>query len=338
MSIVKILGLTVIAAIAVLVFFNVSKETPLPQESEIAQEEIAASTESIDEVIPETIQEESASAESTPSSESATLASLSSDAELPNEVNRMQQLFQPYPPLLPIVETVSYSSKVSWVEGRAAYLGDYASYYQTSKHFIARSLKGVGHYLSEAVSKGDRFNVFKKDKEIEFHLVLDLSRLKLWAYYYDQQADEKVLLKTYPVCTGRLDSKKISGCLTPTGVFLLGKEIAVYKPGTIGLWRNEKREMVSIFGVRWVPFEKEIANCSGSCRGLGFQGVPWNRNEETQEYIENRECIGHYESGGCIRLLTEDIEELFAVVTSRPTFVHIVRDFQEAILPGKEKI
>lgn len=267
--------------------------------------------------------------------EPPSLSPLSDESVLPPDVDRMGQLFNPYPPLLPIVETVTYSGRVAWLTGRAAYLGDYASHFQTSKHFISRSLHGMGNYLSDIVSKGDRFNVLRIDKEIEFHLVLDLSRLKMWLYYFDKGEAQRLLLKSYPVCAGKLDSRSRSGCKTPLGTFSLGNEIALYKPGDVRAYKKEAKEMISIFGVRWIPLEREIAHCTGPCKGLGIHGAPLIPNE-TGEYVENRECIGRYESNGCIRLYSEDIEEIFALIVSRPAYLHIVRDFTEAVLPGKE--
>lgn len=264
-----------------------------------------------------------------------TLKPSSNDQDLPQDVDFVNQLFQPYPPLLPVVETVTYVSRVAWLAGRSAYLGDYAAHYQTSKHFISRSLHGVGHYLSDVVSKGDRFNVFRTDKKIELHLVLDLSRLKLWLYYFDSNADQKVLLKTYPVCAGRLDSRSLSGSLTPLGTYALGGEGAVYQEKMMGLYRNETKEMITVFGSRWIPLGREVARCTASSKGLGLQGVPWVHGSDGK-LKEQRECIGKYESGGCIRLMTEDIEELFALVSSKPTFIHIVKDFFNAQVPGKE--
>lgn len=263
------------------------------------------------------------------------LESISQDSDLPENKNRMAQLFQPYPPILPFIETVSYSTKVPFVTGRQAYLGDYASHYKTSKHFISRSLHGKTNYFLEKVRLGDRFNVLKMDKEIEFHCIADLSRLKLWIYAYDKNEDRRYLLKTYPICAGKIDFQSPSGCLTPTGVFAVGKDVAVYKEGVMGNWRNEPKEMISIFGVRWIPFAKELSDCSGSCKGLGFHGVPWRKNEQGQ-YVECPDCISQYSSEGCIRFRTEDIEEIYSLLTSRPSFVHIVRDFTLAKLPGKD--
>jgi len=263
------------------------------------------------------------------------ILSKSADQDLPTQVNRIAQLFNPYPPTLPIVETVSYISRVPWLTGRAAYLGDWASHYETSKHFISRSLNGMNRYLEQKVSRGDRFNVFKKDKEIEFHLVIDLSRLTLWLYYFDVAEECCVQLKSYPVCAGKLTSQTRSGSLTPTGVYEVGREIAVYKEGDKGLYKNHPVEMVTIFGVRWIPLTREVANCTGSCKGLGVHGVPWKREGPEGALLESRECIGGYNSQGCIRLVTEDIEEIFSIIVSKPSYVHIVQDFQDVKLPGK---
>lgn len=323
----KILALAAAGlALAVILFNWPSKNRP---SEETASVEVALEEESIEEIV---LIDEVITA---PQEEPPALVPLSDNSCLPPDVDRMAQLFNTYPPLLPIVETVSYTGRVEWLTGRAAYLGDYASHYQTSKHFISRSLHGMGNYLSDVVSKGDRFNVLRTDKEIEFHLLLDLSRLKMWVYYYDKNEDQRVLLKSYPVCAGRLDARSRSGSLTPLGTFSLGNEIAVYKSGSIGTYKSEATEMISIFGMRWIPLDREVAHCSGPCKGLGVHGIPWHRDAQG-ELVENRRCIGNYESNGCIRLRSEDIEELFAVIVSRPAFIHIVRDYTEAKLPGKE--
>lgn len=267
----------------------------------------------------------------------APLKSLSKDSDLPAEIDRMTRLFQPFPPLSPLVQTISFASSVPWLQGRPAYLGDYASHYQTSKHFISRSLHGSGDYFSQNVSRGDRFNVFRQDKEIEFHLVLDLSRLKLWLYAFDAKEDERMLLKCYPVSAGRLDATCASGCLTPLGVFSLGKEVAVYKEGTVGSYHGKPAEMVTIFGKRWIPFSEELAQCTGVAKGLGLHGIPWVRSEGSDSLTECRECIGKYSSEGCVRLLSEDMDELFAVIITKPSYIHIVKDFFEAQLPGSRE-
>src|SRR3989338_5957487 len=88
-------------------------------------------------------------------------------------VDLIGALFDPAGLKLPIVETVSYSSKAPWLKGRPAWIADYASYYHTSRHFIARSLNGKEDYFTQNVTNGDRFNVFKNDKNFEFYLVID---------------------------------------------------------------------------------------------------------------------------------------------------------------------
>ncbi len=258
------------------------------------------------------------------------------DETLP-EADRIGRLFALDSSKLPIVETVSYTSRVPWMKGRPAWIADYATFYSTSRHFIARSLNRKADYFTQKVSPGDRFNVFKKDKEVQFHLLIDLSRCKLWFYYLDLQNNERVLLKTYRVGLGRSDAKMASKCLTPRGKYQLGSKIAIYKPGTMGFYQDEKVEMIRIFGTRWIPFEKEIEGCSESARGLGIHGAPWTQDPVTGQYNEERSKIGKYDSDGCIRLASEDMEELFSIIITKPTTVELVEDFHDAKLPGQEK-
>lgn len=251
-------------------------------------------------------------------------------------IDRIHQLFTTGPTKLPIVETISYSSSVPWLKGRPAWLADYAAYYATSRHFIARSLNGKPDYFSQKVSNGSRFNVFSKDKQIQFHLLIDLSRCKMGFYYVDLDTGERVLLKTYNVGLGRLDEKLPSGSLTPTGSYSLGSKVAIYKPGTVGYFQEQKAEMIRIFGTRWIPFGEELGDTSTSARGYGIHGTPWVQDPQTGALVENRDGIGKYDSDGCVRLALEDMEELFAIVITKPTFVEIVKDFHEAKLPGVE--
>ena len=252
------------------------------------------------------------------------------------KIDRMHLLFSTGNPKLPIVETVSYSSTVPWLKGRPAWISDYAAYYATSRHFIARSLHAKPDYFNQTVSTGRKFNVFRKDRNIEFHMLIDLSLCKMCLYYYDLETKERVLLKTYNVCLGRLDSSKPSGCLTPSGTYTLGDKIAIYTPGTTGIFQDQKTEMMRIFGTRWIPFGQGLEGATEPAKGYGIQGSPWIVDTQTGSLIENKECLGKYESDGCIRLSTEDMEELFAVVITKPSFVHLVKDFSLASLPGIE--
>jgi lipoprotein-anchoring transpeptidase ErfK/SrfK len=253
------------------------------------------------------------------------------------QINLIDRLFVANNSKLPIVETVTYTSRVPWLKGRPAWLADYASHFETSRHFIARSLNKKKDYFNQNISYGDKFNVLRKDIEVSFHLLIDLSKARMWFYAIDNDAKERILLKTYKVGLGRKDSKKPSGCLTPIGKYTLGNKIAIYKEGSKGYFQDRKIEMIRVFGTRWIPFEKEIDNCSDTPRGYGIHGAPWSNKDNSVSLIEEKETIGKYTSDGCIRLFSEDIEEIFAIVITKPTVVEIVKDINDANLPGKEK-
>lgn len=255
--------------------------------------------------------------------------------ELP-DANRIDELFNKTDPRLPIVETITYQSRVGWQKGRPAWLSDYASHYQTSRHFIARSLNGKADYFKQDVVDGDRFNVLSLDKNISFLLVIDTSRYKMWFYSYDKDSNERILIKTYNVGLGRVDSTKTSGLLTPLGKYSLGSKIAIYKPKMMGYYNGEKVEMIRIFGSRWIPFEKEIESTTAPAKGLGVHGVPWVDNGKG-ELVEDATSVGKNESDGCVKLATADIEELFAIIITKPTTIELVEDYFDAKLPGEEK-
>lgn len=254
-----------------------------------------------------------------------------------SNVDRVKQLFVLDSSKLPFVETISYTSRVPWLKGRPAWISDYASHYETSRHFIARSLNKKADYFSQKVGPGDKFNVFRKDKNIKFHLLIDLGKSKMRFYAIDADANERYLLKTYQVGVGRIDPQRQSGYLTPIGKYEIGDKIAIYKPGTMGFFQDQKTEMIRIYGTRWIPFEKEVENCSEPAKGYGLHGAPWKEDPLTGALIEDKSTIGKNVSDGCVRLAQEDIEELFAIVITKPTTVELVRDFNDASLPGVEK-
>lgn len=251
-------------------------------------------------------------------------------ADLPDG-NRIEELFNKNGAKLPIVETIIYKSHVPWQKGRPAWLSDYANHYKTSRHFIARSLNGKADYLKQELAEGDKFNVLRKDKNFEFYLVVDTSRCRMWLYYLDLDDKHKVLLKTYQVGLGRLDASKTSGLLTPLGKYLLGDRVATFKPKVMGTHQGKKVEMITVFGTRWIPFEKEIANCTLPAKGFGLHGTPWTPGAQGI-LADSPDSIGKYESDGCIRLALPDIEELYAIIISRPTTIEIVRDFSESLV------
>ncbi len=256
--------------------------------------------------------------------------------DFPN-VDRMHQVFSTKSSrLLPIVETITYSSRVDWLKGRPAWIADYAAHYGTSRHFIARSLNAKADYFTQKVSTASRFNVFRRDKEIQFYLLVDLARCKMALYYLDVGTNERVLLKTYTVGLGKPDPASPSGFRTPLGTYSLGNKIAIYKPGMNGLFMNKSVEMVRVFGTRWIPFEQEFEGCTAPAKGFGLQGTPFIEDPSSGHLVENRNCVGSHDSDGCIRLNSEDIEEIFSVVITKPAFVVVVKDFRLAKLPGVE--
>jgi hypothetical protein len=245
-------------------------------------------------------------------------------------INRVNELFDVGPKkLASLVETITYKAKVSWLPSRAAWIADYASHYATSRHFIARSLNRNLDYMTQKVSEGDTFNVLRKDIDLSFYLVIDLSCCKMFFFANNFTANEKILLKVYDVGLGRLDDSKISGCLTPLGKYDLGSKVATYKVGSMGLFHGESVEMIKIFGTRWIPFDKEFEGCSERAKGFGIHGVPWIENKSNQ-LSENLDCICKYESDGCIRLSTADMEELFAIIITKPTTVEIVKTIKDS--------
>lgn len=249
------------------------------------------------------------------------------------EIDRVRSLFTKGGDKLPIVETVTYTSRVPWLKGRPAWIADYASHYATSRHFIARSLNGKTDYITQKVAPGDKFNVFRQDKNFDFYLLVDLSTCQMHFYYLDKDLDERVFLKSYPVGLGRKKEDSPSGSLTPIGKYSLGDKVAVYRPGVQGYYQNQKIEMINVFGTRWLPFGEELENCSDGAKGYGIHGVPCVEVPASGDVVEEQGGVGAYNSDGCIRLKKEDVEEIFAIVITKPTVVEIVKDMKGVKLP-----
>ncbi len=248
--------------------------------------------------------------------------------------DRTGELFEPQKTTLPFVETVTYSASVPWLKGRPAWIADYAVHYATSEHFIARSLAGASNYFTIAANEGDSFNVLAKDRSLEFYLVVDTHRCMMALYCYDAISKKRVLLKSYSVGLGRRDPQSPSGCLTPLGRFKLGENIAIYKPGEMGLYNDQKVELIQVFGTRRIPFNETISGTTSPV-GYGIQGAPFVR--EKGKILQQSELIGKYMGEGSICLARGDLEELFAIVTARPAYVEIVTDIHRAQLPGTEE-
>ncbi len=236
----------------------------------------------------------------------------------------------------PIVETITYKSHAPWKQHRSAWLIDYANYYKTPLSFIYRSLTGDTEAKNANVADGQQFNVFRRDVEFRFHAVVCLSNCTMRLYYVLPEGKRVVFLKSYPVCLGRKDSSRPSGFLTPTGTFQLGSRVAVFQPRMMGMHKSKQVELIQVFGTHWIPFEKEIADCSSPAKGFGLHGTPIVRNDRTGELSEDNTSIGHYESDGCIRLSGKDIREIFSIVSTRKTYVEVVQSFQKSKLLSGE--
>lgn len=236
----------------------------------------------------------------------------------------------------PIVETVRYSSRVSWRPKKQAWLVDYASYYKTPLDFIVRSLTGSAGKDIPTVQEGQQFTVLRRDLSFYFHMVISFSSMKMRLYYVLPKENRAVFLKSYAVCLGRKDPNKTSGSLTPLGVYQLGSRVAVFHPKMMGQHKGHRVELIQVFGTRWIPFEKEIVDCTEPAKGFGIHGAPSTYNSATGLVEENLSSIGEYASDGCIRLKRQDVEELFSVISTRTSYVEIVHEFRQSqLMQGK---
>ncbi len=252
------------------------------------------------------------------------------------ECDRVELLFQKNSPLS-IVQTVQYKSKVPWKSGRSAWLVDYAGHYKTHLHFIARSMNGRPDYNARPATEGQYFNILSPTVNFYFYIGIDISRCQMLLYAVMPDTQEHILLKTYRVGLGRLDPGKASGSLTPIGKYSLGSRIAIYQPKMMGSYRGKRTEMITVFGTRWIPFDKELENCSEPAKGFGIHGTPWRESSDGR-LADDTSSIGKYESDGCIRLRAQDAEEIFSIVSTHQTIVEIVTDFSKVTLPGNPKM
>jgi L,D-transpeptidase ErfK/SrfK len=119
---------------------------------------------------------------------------------------------------------------------------------------------------------------------LNIRLVLKISERKVYVYQGNQ------LKASYPVAVGR------AGWETPTGSFQVRE--MVQNPG----WTNPFTGEVmppgseSPLGERWIEFWTDGNNV------IGFHGTP------------DRDSVGRAASHGCVRMLNEDIRQLYAIV------------------------
>lgn len=242
----------------------------------------------------------------------------------------------------PIVQTVRYTSRVSWKPKKSAWLVDYAHHYKTPLEFIYRSMNpttisqnGTIVYSEKPVqvSEGSEFNVFRSDVPFHFYLVISFASLKARLYYILPEEKKAVFLTSYPVCLGRKATEKKSGSLTPFGLYQLGTKVIAFQPNMKGPYKGKNVEMIQVFGSRWMPFEREVdpALCTEPAKGFGIHGTPMERTSDGT-VIENNSSIGAFESDGCIRLSKNDVEELYSLVSIRRAYVEIVPDFAHSRL------
>jgi hypothetical protein len=104
----------------------------------------------------------------------------------------------------------------------------------------------------------------------------------------------------------------------------------------MGQHKGQRIEMLRVFGTRWIPFDKEIAGCTAPAKGFGIHGLPWSANARG-ELVEDSESLGKFESDGCVRLAAADVEEIFAIIITKPATIEIVKEFKAATLPGVDK-
>ena len=111
------------------------------------------------------------------------------------------------------------------------------------------------------ISDGMQFNVYRRELDFRFHLVVSLSSCRIRLYYVIPKERRVVFLKSYQVCVGRKDPSHASGCLTPVGMYQLGTRVAVFRPHMMGMYKGRKVELMQVFGTHWIPFERELEGC-----------------------------------------------------------------------------
>ena len=122
-----------------------------------------------------------------------------------------------------------------------------------------------------------------KISKATYSIAVDISKnqLKLWS--------GGEVLKTYPVATGK------PGYGTPTGTFTIVNKLehpTWYKAGAV----KPPDSPGNILGTRWLGF---------SLKGYGIHGTTLP------------ETIGAHASDGCIRMLNQDVEELYVIVPTQ---------------------
>lgn len=168
--------------------------------------------------------------------------------------------------------------KVEYVIRRGDQLGVIARRHSTTVELIQR---GNGISDPNRIRIGDRLRVFTGD----FALVANKTRRDMVVYL------NGAFFKRYRVGTGVFGK-------TPVGTFVINEKLV--EPSW---WPADGREVPfghpdNILGTRWMSIE--ATGETPRVRGYGIHGT-WEP-----------ESIGHEESAGCLRMINEEVEELYA--------------------------
>lgn len=145
-------------------------------------------------------------------------------------------------------------------------------------------IKRVNNLTSNIIYPNKKLKVFNVSK---FHIIINKTTLTLTLFYGVD------FVKEYPVSVGG------PGNLTPSGKFTI--QAKVIEPPWRGIPYGDPR---NILGTRWIGFAEPF-----TAYGIHGGATP--------------EKIGKETTNGCIRMINQDVEELFDMVT-KGTLVEIV--------------
>jgi len=158
--------------------------------------------------------------------------------------------------------------------------GEYLSTIARKEKTFVDSIKRINSLSSDRIHQGVKLKIDKS----KYLLDIDISDNVLKLYRLFQNSTNFV--KRYSVGTGKNDN-------TPRGLFKINlkqKEPIWYKPGGKAIPFGSKENLL---GTRWMGID---------CPGFGIHGT-WDP-----------QSVGMASSAGCVRLVNEDVEELYDIV------------------------
>ena len=158
--------------------------------------------------------------------------------------------------------------------------GEYLSTIARKQKTFVGSVKRINSLSSDRIRPGVKLKIDKS----KYLIVIDISDNILMLYRIFQDSTNYV--KRYSVGTGKNDN-------TPRGNFKINlkqEEPIWYKPGGKAIPFGSKKNLL---GTRWMGID---------CPGFGIHGT-WDPKS-----------VGMASSAGCVRLINEDIEELYDIV------------------------